>query len=188
MTRTVTAIWEPVTTSEAKEQIQGLEGISAFDNEIARLITVAREYAEKFTWSTIVESTIVEKFTAFDDKIILPGAPIISVTSVKYIDDAGIEQTVDSADYMLMNWHVPSYIAPAYGKSFPAPRGGSGDITVTYKAGYASAASVPAAIRQAILMMVRTWFDQREDVSNRTVNEMPMGSKYLLHHFRLNRF
>lgn len=189
MIRTITADWEPITRDEAKAQIQGLEGISDFDTEIDSLIKVAREAAEEYTWRAIVQSTCVEKLNEFPSgKIVLPRPPVSAITSISYVDVNGENQTIPSTDYVLNSWVEPCYIVPASGKSWPASRGGEGDVVITYVAGFVSQAVVPVSIKHAVKMMVRTWFDQREDVTPRTVNQMPMGSKSLLHHWRCNRF
>lgn len=189
MVRTITADWEPITRDEAKAQIQGLEGITDFDTEITSLIKVARESAEEFTWRAIVQSTCVEKLNNFPAvKIMLERPPVSSITSITYVDGDGVTKTVSASDYVLCNWVEPCYIVPAVGKSWPSARGGEGDVVITYVAGYAAAADIPDSIKHAIKMMVRTWFDQREDVTPRTVNEMPMNSIFLLRPWRCNRF
>lgn len=189
MKRTITANWEPVSLTEAKAQIQGLEGISDFDTYITSLITVAREMAEEYTWRTIVASTYELRLPSFDsEKILLPHPVVAAIISIKYNDITGTEQTLASDKYFLMDWEEPGIVLPSSGNVWPANRGAEGDVTITYSAGYASAADVPAIFKQAILMMVRTWFDQRDDVTNRTVNEMPMGSQFLLKSKRCFRF
>jgi len=189
MKRTITANWEPVSVEEAKAQIQGLEGISDFDTYIAGLISVAREMAEEYTWRTIVASTYELRLPSFNsEKILLPHPVVAAITTIKYKDTTGTEQTIDAANYTLMDWEEPGIVLPSSGNSWPASRGAEGDITITYSAGYATAALVPGIFKQAIKMMVRTWFDNREDVTHRTVNEMPMGSKYLLDSKRCFRF
>jgi len=188
--RTITAAWEPVTLDEAKEHIQGLEGISDFDYFITRLITAARETAEEYCWRTIVQSTYELRLASFtSNKILLPRPVVSDITSVKYINSAGTEITIASSDYKLLDWEEPAILLPAFGVTWwPSARGGEGDVTIEYVAGYATAAAVPAGIKQAVLMMVRTWFDNREDVTPRTVNEMPRGSEYLLKPYRCFRF
>lgn len=189
MKRTITALWEPVTLDEAKEQIQGLEGINDFDAYITRLISAARERAEQYCWRTITGSTYELRLNSFtSEKILLPYPVVSAITSVKYKDTTGTEITIPNTDYQLMDWEEPAILMPAYGKTWPTARGFDGDITITYVGGYASADEVPAVIKQAILMMVRTWFDQRDDVTPRSVNEMPRGSEYMLKPYRCFRF
>lgn len=189
MKRTITATWEPVTLEEAKAQIQGLEGISDFDAFITNLITAARETAEEYCWRTIVTSTLELRLASFtSEKILLPRPVVTAITSVKYKDSTATELTIANTDYQLMDWEEPAILLPVYGISWPGARGAEGDITIEYVAGYPSASAVPLSIRLAILMMVKTWFDNREDVTPRTVNEMPRGSEYLLKPYRCFRF
>ena len=71
MKRTITATWEPVTLIEAKAFIQGLEGIDVDDTMIQSLISVAREYAEEYTWRTIVDSEFELRMNSFTSQTIL---------------------------------------------------------------------------------------------------------------------
>lgn len=188
MKRTISVAWDAVTVAEAKTHIQGLEGITSEDTYIGTLIAAAREVAEAFMWRTIVLSTYELRLSSFSDKIILPAPPAVAITSIKYIDTAGVEQTLDPADYKLIDFEEPGFVISTPGTNWPDTRGSKGDITITFTAGYAAAANVPAAFKQAILLMVRTWFDQRDNVTNRTVNEMPKGSEFILRPWRCNKF
>lgn len=188
MKRTISVLWDAVTVAEAKAHIQGLESITSEDAYIGTLIAAAREVAEAFMWRTIVQSTYELRLSSFSERIILPAPPAIAITSIKYIDTAGDEQTLDASAYKLIDFEEPGFVIAAPGTSWPETRGADGDITITFTAGYAAAANVPAAFKQAILLMVRTWFDHRENVTNRTVNEMPKGSEFILRPWRCNRF
>jgi hypothetical protein len=89
---------------------------------------------------------------------VLPCPPIISITSVKYVDVDGAEQTIDTANYVLYGDTVtlkPTYSLPCVG-SFADP------IRVRYQAGYNGTAvasggtgSIPAAAKQAIILLTQ---------------------------------
>jgi uncharacterized phiE125 gp8 family phage protein len=59
-------------------------------------------------------------------------------------------------------------------------------VRIVYTAGYGStAASVPQAIRQAMLLMVGAWYGQRETISPDNVREVPFAATALLNAYRV---
>lgn len=182
MKRTLTGT-EPVTLSEARDHIQGLEGITVDDAIISSLISVAREQAEMFTWRSIRTSTYELRLTNIPASVKLPNPPVIAITSVKYNNEAGTEITMPNTDYRLKDWEEP---ATLIFDEQPATSGDEGDVTITYTTGYSS--DIPLSIKQAILMMVRTLYDNREDMNSRNITELPLTSKTLLTPFRCHEF
>lgn len=94
--------------------------------------------------------------------ICLPLPPLQSVESVKYIDDAGIQQTLPASAYKVeLGEH--GRVWPAFGTAWPTSRAESAAVTVKFKAGFgADASAVPPAIRSAILLIVGDLFENRE--------------------------
>lgn len=184
MKRTITGA-EPVTLNEARDHIQGLEGITVDDAIITSLISVAREQAELFTWRCIKASTYELRLTNIPASVKLPNSPVLAITHVKYNNSAGTETTMPNTDYRLVNWDEP---AKLIFDEQPATSGDEGDVTITYTAGYTLPADVPLSIKQAVLMMVRTLYDNREDMNNRNITELPLTSKTLLTPFRCHEF
>ena len=63
-------------------------------------------------------------------------------------------------------------------------------VTITFVAGYgATSASVPESIRQAILLLVGHWYENREaTVGVGNMQVLPMGVKALLSDYRVMRW
>jgi len=154
---------EPVTTQEAKEHLR----ITHADEDlyIARLITAARQYAETFTQRSFINRTLELKLEYFPSVILLPNPPASSITSITYLDTAGASQTLATTVYLADYKQEPGSVRLDYGQSWPSVRAIHNPITILYVAGYGStAATVPAGIRQAILVIVGTSYEFREDV------------------------
>jgi hypothetical protein len=67
-------------------------------------------------------------------------------------------------------------VCPAYGASWPSARNEPGSIRIDYTAGYGSAADVPQAIKVWMLLVIGTWYSQREGiVTGVNVSEIPRG-------------
>jgi uncharacterized phiE125 gp8 family phage protein len=91
------------------------------------------------------------------DAIDVPLPTLQSVTSVKYYDPDGVQQTMDPAGYIASGQQiVPVDAWPDYDTTRP------GAVTVRFTAGYGNAASVPAAIKAAILLYIGDLYANRE--------------------------
>lgn len=84
------------------------------------------------------------------DNIRLQYPPIVSVTSVKYDDSDGNEQTLSSSLYRVSG----NVITRAYGASWPATRLQTEAVRIRYEAGY-ELADVPTVIKHAIMLMAK---------------------------------
>lgn len=152
----------PITLSEAKLHCR--VDTSDDDTLITALITAATEMAEQLTGRALMTQTWELTQDAFDDAMVLTRVPVASITSVKYIDEAGVEQTLNSANYTLFSGNDYGYhqVTAAYGLEWPATRIQDDAVKVRYVAGYANAAAVPESIKQWIKLMVSSMYDNRE--------------------------
>lgn len=161
--RTSGPTFDPLTLDEAKVQCRQFG--NDFDGEIKALIRAAWEKLEYDTGLTLCTSTFVEKFDAWPDEYFeLRTRPVQSITSITYLDTSGNSQTWDASNYALDVYQVTPVIRFAYQATFPATRAIAGAITVTEVAGYAAAASVPYIAKQAMLLNIRHWFDNKSSV------------------------
>ena len=90
----------------------------------------------------------------------LPNPPLTTLTSIKYLDTGGTEQTLDTSVYLTNTVAEPAVIREAFSQTWPSLRNAQwNSITVEYIAGYASASVVPQAIRQALILRVQAAYD-----------------------------
>lgn len=162
-TRTVDPASEPVTLDEAKAQLRVSD--TADDSYITDLIAVARDYAENFTGRALLQQDWKATFDSGDipsgNTIELPRPPLQSVESIAYLDTDGNSQALASSYYTVDTISQPGRILF---EDLPDIKSTLAALTVTYRAGYANAAAVPAAIKHAILLMVAHFYDVREPV------------------------
>jgi uncharacterized phiE125 gp8 family phage protein len=111
----------------------------------------------------------------------LPKRPLVSVTSVKYHDSAGDQQTVDSALYTVDTDATPGRIVLNHNETWPSNRGHTNDIEITFVCGFGdTGASVPDTLIHAIKMMVSHWKENREAIIVGTITVItPMAVKDL---------
>lgn len=145
---------EPVTSADVKTsaRIDGTE----FDSEIALLIPAVRQDAEHRLGRRLITQTVelvLDAFPAAEIDLRLPD--VQSITSVKYLDAAGVEQTLASNAYSLVDQGAevsPTWLLPANGTSWPSTLDAANAVRVRFVVGFGStAADVPAAIRQWII-------------------------------------
>lgn len=111
----------------------------------------------------------------------LPYPPAASIESIVYVDPAGVEQTMPEDDYQLIdNGEWSSYVAPAYGRTWPSVRDQAGAVTIRWKAGY-PAGQVPPSIIAALLLLIGHRYENREAIITGTIaTELPQGVQDLL--------
>lgn len=170
-----TAAAAPVlTTAEAKAFLK--VNSSGEDTLIDALVAGATEHAQNYLEQAFVTQTVTEKFDELGPVLRLSIHPVISITSVKYIDENGAEQTLAADQYNADTYAKRAVIEPAYNVSWPTARAQLNAVTVVYQAGYGAASSVPEDIKLAIRQIVADAFDNRQD----SVKQLPTSSKYLL--------
>jgi uncharacterized phiE125 gp8 family phage protein len=168
---------EPVTTAEARRQCHVSDDIGGYhDNKLDQLVTAARLYVERYTNRQLITATwtlVLDRFpmpewgTGLFSPIYVPLAPLQSISSITYLDTAGATQTWTSTKYRVSIDREPARIVPAYGEIYPTTRTTTDTVSIRFVAGYgATTATVPLALRQAILLLVGHWFENREAVGN----------------------
>ncbi len=167
---------EPVTGIEAKGHAR--IDTAADDIVIDRFIREAREEAEGETKRAIMTQTWELALALFPAEIVVPLPPLQSVTSIKYIDTDGAEQTLAATEYEIDAFSEPARIRPAYGKSWPSTRDVYNAVKIRFVAGYAGAADVtppvPEGIKAWILIRFASKYENREaTVLGQTVAEIP---------------
>lgn len=185
---------KPVTRTEVKDALD--IGYTDKDTLIDGLIAAATSYLDGWTGvlgRALCEQTWRQDFDSLSLRCMrLPLFPVISITSVKYKDTTGAEQTINSSNYTLQTDDLGSYVQFLSTYSSPALWTELPRASVTYKAGYAdngSASTVPEAIKQAIYLMIRQWFDNpTAAVVGQTVERMPFAVDALLAPYRRIRF
>jgi uncharacterized phiE125 gp8 family phage protein len=95
--------------------------------------------------------------------ILLPYPPLISVDSVKYLDSAGVDQTLAlTTGYRVLGKgqvYGRAYIAPPYAGAWPVARFDDASIRIRFTAGYADdsdpASAMPRSLKHAIILGAR---------------------------------
>jgi uncharacterized phiE125 gp8 family phage protein len=177
--RTVAPALLAVSIESVKQHVR--ESGNESDTEIERAIRAATAYAEKCQWCQLAAATFVERWDSFPAGDIVPTKqPLVSVTSLEYVDAAGVTQTLTvTTDYVVDAYSRPGRIVLAYGQSWPSTRGYIDDVVLTYVAGYSTEASMPDEVKHAIYLLCGHWLRNKEATGD-VGAEIPFGVKALL--------
>jgi len=145
---------EPVSIAEVKTsaRIDGTE----FDTQATIAIAAMRSQAEARLARCLITQTlelILDDFPTGEIELIMPG--VQEILTVKYIDAAGVEQTLSDTTYTLGEDSIIAdlyWLYPAQDVAWPATQASANAVRIQFKAGYGdAAANVPQDIRLWII-------------------------------------
>lgn len=156
---------EPVTLVQAKKQLEIPQSDPSHDDHVALLIQAAREQWEHDTDSAVIEQTWMVNAECFcDDELYLPKRPIQSITSVKYYDSTNTQQTLSTSVYQLDA--ANRAVRLKYLQIWPTTLDRFDAVEIKYVCGYDDATAVPAVAKQAILLLIGHYFENRDMIGN----------------------
>jgi uncharacterized phiE125 gp8 family phage protein len=161
LTMTAGPALEPVSLAEAKAHLR-VDGI-AEDALITSLIVTSRLQLEALLGLALISQSWLWRFDAWpNNAITFPLRPVLSVVSVR-VQNADLSfATIPPAEYSLDGHGMPARLVPMHA-GFPSPGVPALGIEIQLTAGFGAAVSdVPAPLRQAILLLVAHWFENRE--------------------------
>lgn len=145
------------------------EDLRVDDALVRALILSATQNIEAQYGIALLEQTVVQTHNAFpassDTPMLLRIAPLLSVTSIAYIDAAGATQTWSASQYTSGRFNNTAFIVPKIGYTWPSGLAKMPNaVTITYDAGYGTKSeNIPEPIKQAILLNVGWLYENRED-------------------------
>tara|TARA_R110000764_G_scaffold132189_1_gene220001 strand:+ start:325 stop:1002 length:678 start_codon:yes stop_codon:yes gene_type:complete len=177
---------EPVTAAEFKAQVRD---DALTDAEALGWVTTARAHIEEMNnfaiitqtwrlaldrwpsgrekwWDGVRQGSRTELYgpSSFSD-VPLPRYPLQSITSVTTFDTGNNATAVTVADvFNVDTYRTPGRLALRFGQTWPIALRETNAIVIDYVAGYGSAAGdVPAPIKQGILLMAASLYENRGD-------------------------
>lgn len=181
---------EPVTVDDLKAQLR----IDSEDEDLylEGLLTSARQWAEGFLRRPLLTQTwevTLDQFPA--SALYLPLPPVQSVSSLTYLDTLGATGTLLAvaappvAAVTLCQVDVknePARLFPLVGEVWPQTQWGVPNaVTLQFVCGYGLLPStVPATIRQGILVYAAKLYEHREGVSDRPLSNVPGSTEEAL--------
>ena len=158
--RTVAPESTPVSLAEVKEHCR-VDGTDS-DPVLTALLNAAVSHLDGWTGilgRALVTQTWRQDFCGFTGQLRLPLWPVASVTSVSYYDaDNALVAALSSDVWVLRHDSLGAYVELKPDQSWPSSYSRPDAVSVTFVAG-TDAASVPAALKVAIIFRVKADFD-----------------------------
>lgn len=182
---------KPIALDDAKEHCKVELADTDSDARLTALIAAATATVETKTGRALMPRTYDLRLDAFPcsaDEYVLrvPRPPLVSVTSVAYVDEAGAAQTLAASIYEAVDTGLeirPGRIVRKPLQSWPSVQSGKVNaVTVRFVAGYSGALNpVPENLKHAMLLLIGQWFDNRSNVVIGTiVADLPKGFDALI--------
>lgn len=164
LVRQTDAATEPISTADMKAHLR--VDHTSEDGYIDQLIQSARRYVEDIQNRSFIDTT----WDLFLDdwprgrSILLPRAPLSSVTDVVSFDDDDTETAFAASNYIGDTQSTPGRVVLKDASQWPTlDLRAANAVRVRFVAGYgASAADVPADAVHLIRLLVTHWYDNRE--------------------------
>ena len=173
-----------LTSNEVKTHLK--VDTTADDNLIAALIVACTNSAQEYTNRFFLETTLDMFADEWKEISTLLKSPVTSVDSIKYYDQDDNQQTLDTSVYAFDMVSMPARIFLKPNQSFPELSERKNAIEVRYKVGVSSASDVDQAIKQAVLLTIGNYYENRQAVVTGTIaTELPMNAKFLLDQYRV---
>jgi len=176
-----------ISTADAKAWLK--VDTSDDDTLIDALVAAAVAACEAETARVLCASTWVLRLDGFPcggAALVLPVAPVSSISSVKYYDADNVLQTWSSTAWEADLNSLPPRLRPVLNAPWPGTRDRFGAVEITLVAGYASAAAIPPSLLQAVRFILSHLHENRMAVLVGVgAQELPLGAQMLLSGWRL---
>ena len=160
---------EPVSLSEAKEQLRIEDSFTLEDSLIQAYVSAARDHAEKYcnrSWALATFFATFSGFRGVDEPLLMADPGIVSIDGISYVDAQGSVQTITAYTFDADRQEI----RPDGNWPTDATR-----IKVEYTAGADASASppeyVPEAVKVAILMLAADMYEIRTAQLTQSINE-----------------
>jgi uncharacterized phiE125 gp8 family phage protein len=166
---------EPVTLVEVKQRLR----LTTTDDDAAITghIVAAREFAEKVSRRSLAVKSYaygMDRFPHPYEPIVLPAPPLVSVTAVKYLDEALTQQTWDPTEYYVASNNVPALIVPKPGLIYPSTGRVPGAVEVDFDGGF-TPAQCPEHLKEGIRQLAVHIYEHPEAVTSEGLKEAPLA-------------
>ena len=164
---------EPVAITDASLRTACRVDGTEFDAQLSLIVSALRGVVENRINRRLITQTVelvIDAFPCNEIDLTLPN--VQSITSVKYIDTSGVQQTLTTHE--LDSDNEPCLLRPAYGENWPETRNTPNAVRVRFIVGYGpSANDVPAEIRAWIIAHAAQAVSNPAGLADGNVNPLP---------------
>lgn len=161
---------EPITIlglngeSGLKKHVNEALDVTDSDGLLTAYCTVAWDYAENYTWRSLITRSLRLTLPYWRTRVVLPRPKILTVASVEYYDENEALQTLPAADWRI---DLNEAVAELHILDFPATFDRLDAVRINYTSGYGTtAAAFPPCLLHAVRLLVGSSFSVRESASS----------------------
>jgi uncharacterized phiE125 gp8 family phage protein len=177
---------ELISVAEAAEFLR-IDSYSSETTTISAFITAARQWCEEYLGRSIGVQTLELVLERFPSKGIVLPAPLVSITSIKYLDTSNVEQTIAAADYYVAEDQDPPTVKHKDGSgAWPSTLNVDDAVRVRFQAGYQAegdspliSKELPNTIKIAMLMIIVDLYENRTAQVDYTLSSNPTVERLL---------
>ena len=138
---------QPVDTPVSPDAAKLHQRISiSTDDELIKIqLAAAASWCEKYEGQSYMMKSFKGYLDHFPNEIIMPYPPLVTVSSIQYVDSNGDTQTLASSVYTVDADSFPARIYLAYGQSWPVTQGIPKAVTITFTTGYSTTFTAAAS-------------------------------------------
>lgn len=149
------------------------------DDVLRSNLRTAIAEVENFTRQTLTSTGFTVYLDNWTSVLNLHKYPVTSIDSVKYYNESGVLTTMSASDYYA---DIQDYPAKLYfDETYTLRDQLYNNIEVTFTAGWDALYKIPPALVNAVYMLTRTYYDNR-NVESKAFNrgQMPIAIKQIL--------
>jgi len=162
----------PVSTEMAAEWLR--ETDSDRYGVISELVDAAIATLEREHWTQFCTATYDQYFDSWPVRFMLRKHPVVTVSSVKYTNQAGVETTLATSVWEQADESGRGIVRLKHNQSWPSDcRGHEDDIVIRYSAGYGASVAVPAPVKLALRIWIADSYAFPESVSPLKLSTAP---------------
>jgi len=179
--RTTPPASEPISLSEVKAHVR----VDSTDDDTLLTGLIAAAVAHLDGQGVLGRAMITQSWSQWVSQspgvVRLTVGPFQSLTSVEYYDVDNALQTGTLTDFEIRLDGDFVLVKPKEDHVWPHAYIRQDAIKITYVAGFGDAAAdVPQSVRQAMLLMIGHWYENREAVAEGNFKELPMAVDALI--------
>lgn len=182
---------EPLTVAEVKSWLGVKPEQNTLDDIIKSRIVRARQYAETYMQRALLKQTIEVRYDNFGMfPVKLPYPNLITVNTVKYIDEAGVLQTLNATNYYVDDYSPMAKISLSTTGTWPNTKAEPNAVRVQYDAGYGTVAtSIPEIIKEALFIIIGNWMNNQPQVESGVLaTRVPYAARDMLDQYAVVDF
>ena len=161
---------DPIIDAASVAMVKGYYNINTddYDDQIRRNLRTSLNTIENYTSRNIITRTVTARWKVYPKIVTLPSAPIVSVTSVKTIDEDGTEEALTlNTDYY------------SYGSSeidLEVITGDYPSLEVVYEAGYGKGLDdIPTWAQDAVIYQLGIYYSNFDEAMGTRVYDSKSG-------------